>query len=327
MNSFLDQFEGKSIYQISDSDLDGVSAYMVSKVYLEPICESFTYTLTSKRDMSEFSFSKAMCSGTIIFTDITPTVALYNKLTMEMKKEVWIFDHHIGPRDELLTVIKDKYFFTTEKCGTKIYFDELTKGLRVKKVVYEYVERCDLYDRFVTGSALWKDAKDLHNVMYGYVDWFSNQPDDIKYDQFINMQLNKFKDAKYFYLTDYEKQLAFKAEKKERDNLEQAIKSMQVRLDNSNNNYAYFECSSKLSLVAMSLTKRYPNIKYFIGHSTFREKARNELNGTVSLRCSESFDVSLIAQKHGGNGHKQASGIDLPLDVFYKLREGKIHLI
>ena len=102
---------------------------------------------------------------------------------------------------------------------------------------------------------------------------------------------------------------------------------MQFREDNSGNKYVYFECSSKLSIVAMNLTKRFTDVKYFIGHSTFAETAKKEINGKVSLRCNENFDVSLVAQKHGGNGHKQASGIELPIDTFYELRKGNLHLI
>lgn len=324
---FLEQFKDKKIYFCGDTDLDGVSSYIVFLYYIADICNDFNYTLTSERDMSEFNESHAKKADIILFTDITPTVELYKHLTEDLHKQVILFDHHIGPRDELLAVVKDNYYFTTEKCGAKILLDTLTKGIRVKKVVYEFIERVDLYDRYVTESALWKDAKDLHNVMYGYVNWFAEEDNNTRYNKFINAQMQKLVSDKYFYLTSYEKELALKAEKKEKDNLNQALNNIQFRTDNSNNQYGYFECSSKLSIVAMTLLNKYPNIKYIIGHSTYQECAKNDPNGKVSLRCREDFDVSLIAQKHNGNGHKQSSGAKLSLEDFDKLRKGRMHLI
>ena len=324
---FLERFKGKKIYSVHDSDLDGVSSYIVAILYIQPLCAQFIYTLTSKRDMSEFNETSALGSDIILFSDITPTVALYKHLTEDLHKEVFIFDHHLGPRDELLTVVDKDYYFSNEKCGAKVLFDTITKGIRVKKCIYEYIEKVDIYDRWITGSALWKEAKDLHNIMYGCVNWFANESDNIKYDKFINSQLQKFMTAKYFYFTDYEKQLALKAEKKEKDNQTQAEKNIQFRKDNSKNDYAYFECSSKLSIVANNLIKKYPDIKYFVCHSTFEETARSNANGKISLRCKDDFDVTVIAQKWLGNGHKQASGIDMKIEDFEKLRKGKMHLI
>lgn len=325
--NFLDQFKGKNIYSIHDNDLDGVSSYIVAILYIQPICHQFLYTLTSKRDMSEFNENNALQSDIILFSDITPTIELYKHLTENLQKEVYIFDHHIGPRDELLTVIHKNYYFDNDKCGAKVLLNTITKGIRIRKCIYEYIEKVDIYDRWITESALWKEAKDLHNIMYGYVNWFANEPDNSKYDKFINMQLQKFFTAKYFYFTEYEKQLAQKAEKKEKDNQIQAEKTLDIRTDNSGNKYAYFECSSKLSLVANNLLKKYIDLKYLAGHSTFAETAKGDVNGKISLRCRDDFDVAVVASLWKGSGHKQASGAELSIDDFKKFRKGKIHLI
>lgn len=325
--NFLDKFRNKRIYGIFDNDLDGVSCHIVSILYIQPICYQLLYTLTAKRDMSEYVEEKAIQSDIIIFADITPTVELYKHLTQDLKKEVYIFDHHIGPRDELLTVAHENYYFSNDKCGSKVFLTTITQNIRIKNCVYAYFEKVDIYDRWVDNSALWKEAKDLHNIMYGYVNWFAEESDDVKYDRFIDIQLKKFATAKYFYFTEYEKELALKAEKKERDNQIQAEKNLSIRTDNSKNKYAYFECSSKLSIVASNLMKKYLDIKYFVCHSTFAESAKGELNGKVSLRCREDFDVSVVAALWGGNGHKQASGAELKLEDFDKLRKGKMHLI
>lgn len=319
--NLLDLFSGKNVYLVSDNDLDGISCRVIFEYFLKNNLNLYYITNTSDRKMSEFNYNYSKNSDYIIFSDITPTIELYNDL-ISQGKEVYIFDHHKSAYDELNNIVpNDHYFYTTEKCGCKILFDALTYNKRFKKCVYQYVELVDIADRFVEESGLWKQSRDLHNIMFGYVNWRSNQDDTHKYLSYIQAQLDKFYSSKRFYFNDYEIDLAIKAEKKERENLLMARKSLSIRQDNSGNKYAYFELNSKGSYVANVLLKEYDNIEYCIFNSIYEE------NSKVSLRSKNGFDVSTIAVIHGGGGHSAAAGVELPQEVFDKLKTGEGHLI
>jgi len=326
--NILELCKDKRVYSIHHSDLDGVGSFIVSSYYIKSIASEYYFLISSDRDFADLDWYAIENSDIIIFSDIAPKLEFLEKLLF-LKKEVVICDHHISSYNELMnsSLDKENYIFNVDKCGTRILFEELTKNRRVKKVVFQAVELIDVYDRYETNSSLWRDAKDLHNVLYGSVDWKKNYGDNKKYEKFIENQLYKFDNHKIFFLTDHEKELAKKAEQKEKDNMQLAKKSLSKRKDNSGNIYAYFECSSKLSFVAMNLLKEYTDINYFVGHSTWLENAKGEINGKISLRSQEGFDVSVIAEKWNGGGHLQAAGLELPIDTFHKFREGKVHLI
>lgn len=325
--TLLERFKDKRVQVVTDSDFDGINSHIIAKIYLEPLVQQFLFTITSKRDMSEFSMVDALNSDIILFVDIAPTVELYLKLK-QFEKEVYIFDHHITSYTDLINTVEENYFFTEEKCGCKIFFDELTKGHRTSKAVFQFVQLTDTYDRWQKQSILWKDAEKLQNIMYEYVDWFNKTlTDNERYEKYINIQIQKIDKGKNFYITQYEETLAKNAEDKKRRNLETARKTLQIRRDNSGNNYAYFECNSKLSITGNNILDEYDNLDYIIGHSTYEEVSDGKKNGKVSLRSKGSFTVNNIAKIYGGGGHPQAAGVDLPLDVFEKLRKGEIHLV
>lgn len=325
--NFIEQFRDKDIYIVTDADFDGVSSHIVAKIHLEPIVKTFLYTLTYDRSMSEFIIDYAKKSEIIIFVDIAPTVELYIKLK-ELNKEIFIFDHHITSYTDLQSIVETNYFFTEEKCGAKIFFDELTKGQRKRKVEFQYIQLVDTYDRWQEQSLLWKNAVKLQDIMYEYVNWFNDRlTENDKYIPFINAQLDKIENAKNFYFTTYEEKLAIQVETKRKKNLEAAKKSLKIRKDNSGNKYGYFECNSKLSTIGNIILKEYNDLKYVIGHSTFLETYKNTPNGKISLRSNDGFNVNIIAEIWAGGGHPQSSGADIPLKEFEKLRKGVIHLI
>ena len=324
--SLLDEFKNKKIYTITDADLDGVGSHIISRIYIEPVVSQFLFTLTAERDMSEFSMVNAIDSDIIIFVDIAPTNELYLKL-QQLDKQIYIFDHHITSYNNLMCIVDENYYFTEEKCGCKIFFDEVTKGFRTSKVIFQFVQLVDTYDRWQKQSLLWKDAEKLQDIMYEYVDWYKKESNDIKYNKFINIQIEKIVKGKNFYFTQYEEKLDKSAKEKKRKNLEIARKNLQLRRDNSGNNYAYFECNSKLSTIGNIILDEYENLDYVIGHSTYEETWGDNPNGKISLRSKGSFKVNHIAELHNGGGHPQSSGVDLPLELFQQLKKGEVHLI
>lgn len=320
--NLLEYFKDKRIYHLSDSDLDGISSRIIAEYYINPISTYFVDNSVD-REMGEFDLDIAIEADIIIFTDITPTVELYEHLKM-LDKEIFIFDHHITGKELLGDV--SNYYYDITKSATKIFYEELLKNKRERRVIHQFVELVNIYDMWKTKSMLWNQAKDLHNVMYGYVDWSTAKTtsDSIKYIKFITSQLSKFDISKIFYLNQYEKVLAVKAKKKELKSYKEAKKSLKFHIDGEGNNYCYFECGSKLSFVSHRILEELNGkVKYAISRSTYD---RNKIR--VSLRSKNKFDVSRIAEKWGGGGHIEASAIEFKdREVFKQLIKGKIHLV
>jgi oligoribonuclease NrnB/cAMP/cGMP phosphodiesterase (DHH superfamily) len=117
----LNKFKDKNICIISHQDLDGVGAILVYKYYIEPIAKSSLIMSCDYEEIQSLDFEKLLNRDIILFTDITPTKELYEFLINE-NKEVYVYDHHQSAYNELLNVIKEEdYFYSTEKCGTKIF--------------------------------------------------------------------------------------------------------------------------------------------------------------------------------------------------------------
>lgn len=324
--SILNNFTDKNLLHISDSDLDGNICSLLAEYYIKPIAKTYVRYNTGDRALPDLNFDVAKKSNVILFTDITPpTVEMYNKL--KEFSEVIICDHHITSKNDLGEL--PNYYFDITKCASKIFYEQLTKGTRVKKIVAQLIELTDTYDRYQINSLIWRNAKALNNILYACVDWrrAQYQNDTEKYQRFLTIQLQKIESSKEFHFTAWEKDQALKAEEKERKNYQQAKKSLKIRQDNSGNKYGYFECSSKVSWTASLLLREYPDINYFVCHSTFLENYRHEENGKISLRSQDGFDISGIAKKWGGGGHVNASGLELQLDDFYKIKQGNLHLI
>jgi single-stranded DNA-specific DHH superfamily exonuclease len=327
VNQFLEQFKDKIIYAICDSDCDGITATILFEYFIKPIAKQVIRLNTGDRKLPEFSWDIAKKSEIVLFVDIAPySLEMANQINENSK--LVIVDHHESSRRDLGENLNN-YHYSTDRCASKLFFDLLTESTRAKKIIYQIVELANTYDLYMVESGLWRNAKAFNNLLYESVNWFKAkyQTDAQKYQSFVDDQIHKINNDKEFYFTAVEKQRALKAEEKEKKNYLQAKKSLKVRKDNQGTDYAYFECSSKLSWTASLLLREYPQIKYFIGHSTFLEKYRHEENGRVSLRSQKDYDVSIIAGIWKGGGHATASGLDLKLEDFNKLKNGEIHLI
>jgi len=322
----LERFRNKNIALFSHSDLDGIGSIVVYKYYIEPIAKSSFILSCDYSDIEQFEIDKLNTVDLVIFTDITPTAELYENL-IQMNKQVYIYDHHQSAYNTLLNVIKEEdYYYSTEKCGTQIFFEELTKGKRTSKCIHQFCELVNTYDTWQENSALWKDAKALHNILWGSINRNAINTLD-KYDKFISNQLEKFNKGKNFYLTAYEMKLAIASDDKEREFYTKIKNNLTIRKDNEGNNYAYFEISSKLSIIANRLLKDFPELKYICGHGTFHDKG-GIYEPSVSIRSLGETDVSIIASLYGGGGHRNSSGMLFEdYELFLKFREGKKHLI
>lgn len=322
--NFLELFTNKTIYHVSDSDLDGISCRIIAEYFIKPICKKYIPFNTSDRSLPDFDWNVMSESDIVIFTDIAPSdLEMVNKIKLE--KDLYIFDHHISSRSQLGDF--ENYHFDETKCGTKLFFDNVTNNVRLKKSIFQFVELVNTYDLYQVNSSLWRNAKALNNILYSYVDWkyASDTPDTHKYNRFIDMQLRKFDDqrVKNYYFTGMETQNALKAEKKEKTNYDEAKRNLQFRVDNSNNKFMYTECVSKVSWVSSLILREFSDYQYLAIRGTWDKKSKK-----VSLRSNNGFDVSLIAEKWGGGGHLAASAFEFKDDdSFDKFKNGEISLI
>jgi len=325
---FLERFKGKSILNISHADLDGIMSTVIGLYYIKPIAFKYDTHNSDQYDCSDYDIKRFKEYDIVLFTDFSPEENVVNYMN-ENNIDYLIFDHHISRKENLENLSGEKYIFDNSKCGCKIFFDSITKGIRVKKVIYQAVEFCNVYDLYQMQSSLWREAKGLSNVLWGMTSWFSNLQSTAKYQKFIDAMLYKFNFEKAFYLNKYEVEIMEKAEQKERDNYEVAKKNMIIRTDNSGNKYAYFECSSKISIVSNWILQEKSELKYIVCHSTFDDKNGN-IKPKVSIRSLEDrgVDCASIASIWTGGGHRCSSGVEFKdFKDFEKLRKGKMHLI
>ena len=326
---FIDKFRDKNILLFTHLDLDGVSCYLIYKTYIEDIAKSSIIEICDREDIADYKFDKLQNVDIILFTDISPvTLEQYNDLIKNYN--VIIIDHHKSARDFLGENLID-YYYSEYSCGAKLFFDLIRKRVRVKKVVVQFIELVNIFDLYQTDSILWKDAKGLSNVLYGYVNWAiqSTQTGYEKYGNFIKAQYEKFMGASRFFFSVYEQGLVKKAEEKERSYFNEAKRIMQIRKDSLGNTYGYTEARSKVSWVAHLLLRDNMNLDYLVIRSTFNDRNGNIIP-KVSVRSNEdkNVDCAIISERFGGGGHKFAAGIEFKdIKFFEDFRKGKKHLI
>jgi hypothetical protein len=317
-------FKDKKIYCVVDSDLDGVTSRIVAEYYLIPLAKTFVLLNTADREMSEFTMKDAEAAEIVIFVDIAPTLELYEKLTIELQKIVYIFDHHATSRE--LLGERENYYYDDTRCGAKILFEELSEGIRPNRTLAGLVNLANTYDTWQLTSPFWEEAKSLHYVLFSslYINWniCKTQSDTEKHQKFVNAQFTKIMRNCQFFFTALERKAAESARIKEEASYKKAKDNLSLRIDNCETSYAFVEIGSKISIVMSRLLDHLgDSVKYLIGYSTW-----DRTNSKVSLRSRGEFDVSKIAQIHGGGGHKNASAVELKPLMLAQLRQGKIHL-
>ncbi len=220
------------------------------------------------------------------------------------KNKIKLFDHHQSALE------LNKYPFATviveqerrKESATSIYYEYLktisnneylhrasTQGL------VEQVRIIDTYD-FKT-----EEAKEAHNIdalfsilgRQNYIDYFK---------KYIETH-NEFK------YTENEKFL-IKLENEKKDNyIEQREKEMiTAQLDDHQVGIVYAE--RYRSDLGNHLTTKHPELDYIIIISVAK---------SISFRGQDKVDLSLVASKYGGGGHKNASGCPLPPNILPEL--------
>jgi oligoribonuclease NrnB/cAMP/cGMP phosphodiesterase (DHH superfamily) len=321
------ELKGKSILQISHSDLDGIMSIVVGKYYLEPLC-NFSYQVFSDKDFTGIDWAAIEKADSIIFTDLAPTEEMCIRLN-ELNKSVMVFDHH-ATSNKYLTSLCGEYHFDLLRCGTKIFYDYITDGMRKNRVLDRMVELTNTYDLWQDESPSWQEAKDFSTSLYSHIDWkrvlYSAFPptETEKHEKFIGVSLTKIDKAKEFFFTGFELQKIQEAKEKEKVQYEDCKQKIQFRIDDQGNKYAFISASAKVSNIANRFLKEYKDkIDYIVVWNTFEKNSKH-----MSIRSNGEFDTTQISEIWEGGGHKAASAFNFKdNDKFNDFLSGKIHLL
>jgi len=324
----LKEFENKKIYLASHNDLDGVMNVVVARYYLDYFCQSLTYQLFADKDFPDLDWKDIENADIIIFTDLAPTEIMCERL-QNMSKEIIVCDHH-ATSNKYLNNWKNSYYFDNTRCGTKIFYDLLSEGLRKNRVLDEMVELTNIYDLWIDTSLAWKKALEFEFSLFGHVDWkrvlYSAFPpsETEKHEKFINICLAKAEKSKELFFTDFELKKIEEAKDKLKKQYEECKQKIQFRVDGQGNKYAFISAKTKVSLVANFLMKEYKEkVDYMTIWNTYEKDSLH-----ISIRSLGNFDTTQISEIWGGGGHKAASAFNFKdRQKFDDFILGKIHLL
>ncbi len=218
----------------------------------------------------------------IYFIDIVPQSKIL-KDVIARNKSVVVIDHHVS-NEPALSLLKN-FKFDISKSGSALAWGYFFPDKPIPTLL-SYVQDVDLWAWKLPSSNEIASYVDLLNLDFAAWDKFAADMDDpvIREEIIKNgALLNKYKDNKIEDMIKHDAQTV-------------EFEGFRVLAANS---------PVLGSLIGNALVKKHPpmGIVWF--------ESRHEVN--VSLRSDRSVDVSLLAEKYGGGGHKAAAGFRLPL--------------
>ena len=305
----------------SHNDTDGYGPKVLLNLIPEIITESSHHTYETINIATEkfLEAEEYKHFDYVFFTDISlsETVAKkINNLPGIERHKFFLFDHHataIWMRKYSWAKIADE---EEKTCGTKIFHEFLLQFTKKhgfykghehleKQIVYDYVESIRLYDTWewtlVNEQVLNKYKPVDHNTLR-----FILGPH--KYEARMTKKLIE---SDVFDWDDAERFLLEVEKDKRQDYLEKKLKSMQIiRFEGYKAAYVFAEnYQSDLGSYIMENNKEHIDLVIIITAPV-----------KISLRTNkESVDVSILAKKYGGGGHKYAAGFSFTKENLLKI--------
>jgi oligoribonuclease NrnB/cAMP/cGMP phosphodiesterase (DHH superfamily) len=282
--------------------LDGISNEILAQFFDLNFDKTVSYDYEYFNDPDKVNI--LWNSKNIVFSDISPDKALYDKL-ISLGKSISIFDHH-----DSSAWIKDKpgCVHDINRSGTKIFFEEYVlptaKVGRFPKIVREFVELVSTYDLWQTNSPLRPMSEDLQRVFVKYGNW--GLDDNLaRHDRFITAMRKKLTSQNHFAWNPVELMYIQEARESEDKAYREAISMLQTRRDNHGRKFGLFSAWGKISMTCHRiLNVGKSEFDYLVCAQTFHNKW-----GSMSFRSREGqFDVTCLA---GVNGHKASAGATL----------------
>ena len=196
-----------------------------------------------------------------------------------------------------------------DKCGTKLYFEVLSRTYRCSAIMKELVEITNTYDLWRKDSELWPMAQDLNRFLSKTIDYRNQSASNIeKSYPFIDFMSKKLRDNrdKHFEFGIFERAKIAEVKATEQEYLAKARAEIRgkIRTDSRGHRWAAFGSRAKISFLANELVTEN-NLDYIVGVNLFKGAT-----GRISVRSREGFDINGLCDVAG---HASAGGGQLDL--------------
>ena len=281
-------------------DIDGVSPLILLNV----LGVNYDYKLLDVYEveayLDELLKTDLSIYNNIYITDLTVPEASYKLINeSNYKNKFKVFDHH---KTHLYASNLDFVTIDINECGTTLFYNYLkTIGLKETKVIKEYVNSVKNLDLWLFEQNKDCVAPKLGNLFdfYGVLRYIIEFTKHLKEDE--TFKFNEFEEKILEILNDEEKIYIDKRE----------LRMTVCKYEDYNVGIVFAE--KYRSELGNELLIRNKNLDFIVIIN---------LNGGISLRSRE-VDVSVIASKFNGGGHKLASGFG----ISEKLKKDIISLI
>ena len=273
------------------ADIDGVSPVILMK-----LCKlDFDYELKDINELEEY-LSELLDTDLSIYnniyiTDLTVPESIYERINnSEYKNKFKVFDHH---KTHMYACDYDYVTIDINECGTTLFYKYLKTKYKFKKSVDEYTDHVKNLDIW-----LWVSKDDIVAKQLG--DLF----DIFGIDRYINEMVKKLKYNR-FKLSKLEKTIL----EIEQDKIDRYISKKEenmVILNYENYKAGLVFCEKYKSEMGNRLSVNHPELDFII---------MINLSGGISFRTDKDIDLSEIAVKLNGGGHKKACGASIPNEL------------
>lgn len=291
------------------SDIDGAGGVVLAKLAFKDIVFELCETFDIDQKFEKYIDSKKIYEFDKIFvTDMCIGKSTISRVNEDkyLKGKVKIFDHHKTNLENGL----DKYEFVTikisdekGKCsGTSLFYEYLLKEgmLNPSNVIDEFVEITRQYDTWEWKTKYNNEkARDLF-ILFDIIYPFN----------YIEKMYLKLSSDLVFDFTVEEEMIITVEKQKIEQYVDKAISNMHI-IETPEMKYAVIYAEQYRNDIAETLRQRGSDLD-FVAIVKMYDKS-------VSYRqINTEFDVSKIAQKYGGKGHKEAAAHEISDNVLEK---------
>ena len=274
------------------SDIDGVSPVILLKLTKV----EFDYILKEPHEMDEFveELLKEDLNSyqNIYITDLTLSENFYKKIKESgYAYKFKIFDHH---KTHLFAKNYENVVIDIEECGTTLFYNYLSKKYKFKKIVEDYIKHVKNLDLWLWVEKFDFMAKGLGNIfdLYGR-------------NTYIEEMYQKLKRGKKFKWNKFENKIL----KIEKDTVDRYLKKKDKEL---------YKIEYDGYLIGAVFSERYRSeLGNYLSsiHPELDLVVMINMSGGLSLRTEKDIDISILAQKLNGGGHKKACGAPIEEEV------------